>query len=40
MARRTGHEKAALLLQTWEERSLSNEEVQCETVQDLAFGLD
>ncbi|GAK07269.1 LOW QUALITY PROTEIN: hypothetical protein JCM19038_992 [Geomicrobium sp. JCM 19038] len=40
MARRTGHEKARLLLETWEERSLSNEEVRCETVQDLAFGLD
>ncbi|MBB6450332.1 tetratricopeptide (TPR) repeat protein [Geomicrobium halophilum] len=35
-----GHEKAASLLQKWKEQSLKNEEVQCDHVHDLSFGLD
>ncbi|WP_160112485.1 tetratricopeptide repeat protein [Salicibibacter kimchii] len=39
-ARDHGHNKAATLLQTWQTRALKREEVQCEHLHDLSFGLD
>ncbi|GAK02663.1 LOW QUALITY PROTEIN: hypothetical protein JCM19037_913 [Geomicrobium sp. JCM 19037] len=40
IAKRWGHEHAANLLATWEIRSLDDEEVRCEDLRDLAFGIE
>ncbi|QQK81539.1 tetratricopeptide repeat protein [Salicibibacter cibi] len=40
LARDHGDDKAATLLQAWQTRALKSDEVQCEHLHDLSFGLD
>ncbi|SDI44226.1 tetratricopeptide repeat protein [Natribacillus halophilus] len=40
LARDYGHHGADILLQKWKRRDLEREEVQCERMHDLSFGLD